>query len=84
MRYTCSGGHIYAFVLSYPENGEVAFPALGERDASSKPNFHGHIKNVTALGFDETPEWSRREDALHVKTKSIRSDAPVAFKIDVD
>ena len=84
VRYTCRGGYIYAFTLSYPENGEVAFPALGERDASSKPNFHGHIKNVTVLGFDEAPEWFRREDALHIKTKSVRSDAPVAFKIEVE
>lgn len=84
VRYTCRGGHIYAFVLSYPENGEVAFPALGERDASSKPNFHAHIRNVTALGFREAPEWSRREDALHIRTGSIRSDAPVVFKIEVE
>lgn len=84
VRYTCRGGHIYAIALSYPENGEVAFPALGERDASSKPNFHGHIKNVTALGSDETPEWSRREDALHVKTKRVRSEAPVVFRVEVE
>lgn len=84
VRYTCHDGCIYAFVMSYPENGEVAFPALGERDASSKPNFHGHIKNVKALGFNEAPKWSRREDALHVKTKLIHSDKPVVFKIEVE
>ena len=84
VRYTCRGDSIYAFVMSYPENGEVSFPALGERDASSKPNFHGIIKNVTVLGFDETPEWNRQEDALHIKTKTVKSDAPVAFKIEIE
>ena len=84
VRYTCRGDSVYAFVMSYPENGEVAFPALGERDASSKPNFHGIIKGVTVLGFDETPEWNREEDALHIKTKSVASDTPVVFKIEVE
>ncbi len=83
VRYTCRGDSIYAFVMKYPESGEVKFPALGERDASSKPNFHGIVKNVAVLGSDETPEWERREDALHVKTKSVKSDAPVAFRITV-
>lgn len=83
VRYTCRGDSIYAFVLKYPESGEVKFPALGERDASSKPNFHGIIKNVSVLGFDETPEWERREDALHIRTKTVGGDAPVVFRVTV-
>ncbi len=83
VRYTCRGDSIYGIVLNYPETGEVKFPALGERDASSKPNFHGIIKNVTVLGWDEKPNWERREDALHVKTVGVMSDKPVVFKIEV-
>ena len=83
VRYTCRGDSIYAFVMSYPENGKVTFPALGEKDAASKPNFHGVIRNVSALGFEEKPEWSRRDDALHITTKSVRSDAPVVFRIEI-
>lgn len=84
VRYTCRGDSIYAFAMVYPENGRVAFPALGERDAASKPNFHGIIKSVSVLGFDETPEWERREDALYISTKRVHSDAPVVFKIEIE
>ena len=84
VRYTCRGDNIYAFSLVYPESGEVAFSALGERDASSKPNFHGIIKSVSVLGSREKPEWHRTEDALHIKTKSVCSNFPVVFKIEIE
>lgn len=83
VRYTCRGSSVYAFVMKYPESGEVKFPALGQRDASSKPNFHGIIKNVSVLGFDETPAWTRCKDALYIKPKTVQSDAPVAFRIEI-
>ncbi len=84
VRYTCGNGSIYAFVMNWPESGEVKFPALGERDASSKPNFHGIIKGVSILGADEETEWHRDEDALHVKVTGISTDMPVAFRIEVE
>ncbi len=83
IRYTCKGSSIYVFVMDYPESGEVAFKALADRDASSKPHFHGVIKSVEVLGFDETPEWVRDGEALHVKTKNVASELPVCFKVTV-
>lgn len=85
IRYTTRGGSIYAFVMKYPENEEVALPALAERDASSKPYFHGIIKNVSVLGFDDAKlNWRRDGEALHIKTQGVSSKAPVVFRIEID
>ena len=48
------------------------------------PHFHGIIKDVSVLGFDEKPAWDRTEDALLINTKNVHSDKPVVFKILVD
>ena len=83
VRYTCRGRYIYAFVMKYPKSGRVKFPALAKYETSSCSAFQGIIKNVSVLGWDETPQWKRGDDALHIKTNSVQSDAPVAFKIEV-
>lgn len=84
IRYTCHGSSIYAFVLNYPESGEVALKSLADRDASSKPFFHGIIKSVSVLGFGEVPKWTRDGEALYIKTKNVSSEMPVVFKIETD
>ena len=85
IRYTTRGGSIYAFVMKYPENEEVALPALADRDASSKPYFHGIIKKVNVLGFDDAKlEWRRDGEALRIKTQGVSSKAPVVFRIEID
>ena len=84
IRFTVKGTHLYAAVLKYPENGEVTITSLAERDAGSKPHFHGIIREVTALGFDEPIEWRRSPAGLEIRTKTIKSEHPVVFKIRVD
>lgn len=84
IRFTLKGSCIYAAVLSYSENGEVHIKSLGEKDASKLPLFHGIIKNVEILGFDEKPIWRRDQEALHISTKNVKSDKPVVFKILID
>lgn len=84
IRFTMKGHYLYATVLSYPENGIVKIRSLGEKDASSLPVFHGIIKGVSILGFDETPEWNRTEEALELHTKTVQSSYPVVFKIELD
>lgn len=84
IRFTVSGAYLYAVVLKYPAEGRVTIKALGEHDASQKPLFHGIVKKIKALGFDEEPKWSRDGNGLHIHTSTIKSEYPVAFKIKID
>lgn len=84
IRFTVNNGCLYAAVLKYPEDGKVTITSLREADASRLPLFHGIIKDVTILGFDEKPSFCRDEEGLHLKTESVRSEYPVVFKIVLD
>jgi len=84
IRFTVNGSCIYAFILKYPENGVVRIKSLAEKDASKLPHFHGIIKDVSVLGFDEKPGWDRTGEALVVTTKTVKSDDPVVLKILAD
>lgn len=65
------------------ENGEYTFPALGEQDASKKPNFHGIIKKAEVLGFDGECCCTRDEAGFHEGGRR-KSDKPVVFRIALD
>lgn len=80
-RFTVKGDSLYAICLHYPEDGKVTIKALGEQDASHLPKFHGIIKSVEVLGFEEQPDWKRDGEWLHIETKAVSSDKPVVFKI---
>lgn len=80
-RFTVKGDSLYAICLHYPEDGKVTIKALGEQDASHLPKFHGIIKSVEVLGFEEQPDWKRDGEGLHIETKAVSSDKPVVFKI---
>ena len=84
IRFTVNGSNIYATVLSFPKNGQVIIKSLADKNAAILPLFHGIIRNVSVLGFDEKPVWKRTEDALIINTKNINCDKPVVFKILVD
>jgi alpha-L-fucosidase len=84
IRYTVNGTNLYAAVLKCCPDGTYSFPALGEKDASKKPNFDGIITNIEVLGFTQKPVWYRNEDALHVSVPGVQSDKPIVFKITLD
>lgn len=84
MRFTANGGSLYVFALCYPESQSITVKSLAEADASKLPLFHGIIKNVSVLGFDEQPQYSRDEEGLHISTKNVSSKYPVVFKIELD
>ena len=84
IRFTINGTFLYATVLKYPEDGQVTIKSLGEHDASSMPLFHGIIKKVSVLGFNENPAWTRDRAGLHIKTVCVHSNNPVVFKIEID
>ena len=84
IRFTVNNGFLYATVLRYPEDGDIVIESLREADASHLPLFHGIIRDVDVLGFDEKPVFSRDEKGLHVRTTSVQSEYPVVFRIAMD
>ena len=82
-RFTTAGSCVYAIALKCSDNGVYDIVSLGEKDASKQANFHGIIKKVELLKTGETLEWSRDEEALHIKCR-FKSEDPVAFRISVD
>lgn len=80
IRFTVKGSSLYAAVMVYPDNGIVHIRSLRE----GSPHFHGIIKKIQVLGFEEQPDWKRNEDALAITATRVKSDTPVVFKIDLD
>ena len=85
IRFTVKGSYLYATVLKWPESGKVYINSLGDKNASKLPLFHGIIKDVSVLGFDDAQiDWRRTSDALEIMTKGVTSEYPVVFKIKID
>jgi len=84
IRFTVNGTYLYAIVLNFPDNGEIKIKSLAEKNAAKLPHFHGIIKNISVLGFDEHPMWERTDDSLVIITKNLKSNKPVVFKILLD
>ncbi len=85
VRYTVNGNRLYAIAMRSASDGKYRFPAVGERDASRAPEFHGIIKDVEVLGFPESAlSWTRNEDALEIRASGICSEAPVVFRITLE
>ncbi len=82
-RFTAGKGAVYAFSLNYPESGNIIIRAFADSKNQDKPNFHGLIKDVRVLGFDEKPVWSKTEKGLEIKTVNVQSSLPVVFEIEV-
>ncbi len=80
IRFTAKGSHLYAVVLVYPEDGVVRIKSLAEKS----PHFQGIIRDVSVLGFDEQPVWTRTAEALELQTTSVRSELPVVFKLSLE
>ncbi|WP_167955217.1 alpha-L-fucosidase [Anaerosporobacter faecicola] len=84
IRFTVNGGAIYATFLNYPLDGATLIRSLAEAKDQNKPEFHGIIRNVEVLGFDEIPEWSVDKEGLHIKTQNVTSENPIVMKITLD
>ncbi|MBR3305011.1 MAG: alpha-L-fucosidase [Christensenellaceae bacterium] len=82
-RFMTSKDCLYVFALRPDEKGEYSVTALGDRDAKKKANFKGIIKDISVLGSDEKPVWTRDEEALHIRT-SFKSDLPIVFRLKID
>lgn len=79
-RFTVANGYVYATALKCSSDGRYCIKTFAEQDASKLANFHGIIDDVTVLGFDEKPTYTRDENGLHIES-SFKSEYPVVFKI---
>jgi alpha-L-fucosidase len=82
-RFTVRGGNLYIFAMAWPESGCVTIHALGLTQNESIPHFHGLLKGVSVLGFQEAPQWVRDEAGLHVKAPFVSSTLPVVLRAQV-
>ncbi|KGP85258.1 MULTISPECIES: alpha-L-fucosidase [unclassified Paenibacillus] len=80
IRFTVKESFLYATVLVYPENRIVHIRSLKE----NSHHFHGLIRNIQVLGFDEEPEWSRTEESLTITTRNVHCGSPVVFKLELE
>lgn len=81
-RFTMSGGYLYAIAMKCNDNGKYCITTLAVQDASKKANFHGIIRDISVLGSDERPVWSRDETGLHIESGFV-SEEPIVFKIEL-
>ena len=85
IRFTCKGGAIYAFVMRWPEDGEVAVKALKKGRVTSCSGGDFHIREVTALGTDVRVSFKRDGKALRLKAEGPIDDRyPVCVKVLID
>ena len=79
IRFTYKAPYLYANVLSWPKNGEVAIRSLGYQE------FNGNIINIRVLGFDTTVTFTRDRNSLNIMVKDdINAKYPVCLKIEID
>lgn len=83
-RFTTGNGAIYAFAMKYPEDGNVTVKSISISSDPNKPAFHGVVKDVKILGFDEKIDFNIDKDGLHFTTKNVKSDFPVVIKVVTD
>jgi alpha-L-fucosidase len=80
-RFTAKCGAVYAFAMNYPENGKVCIKSFKKSPDQNVPEFHGIIKEVRILGFDEKIDFDVTTEGLEFTTKTVKSDFPVVIKV---
>ena len=88
IRFTAREDNIYAFVLAYPEDGQVTIHSLAAPESlgEQKPKqermaFGEKIKSVQVLGSREIPQWAQDQEGLHICTRKVRSQLPVVIQV---
>jgi alpha-L-fucosidase len=62
IRFTCKGDALYAIALGWPKDGTLKIKSL----AAGSPNTAQEITDISLLGSDEKPKWTRSPQALAV------------------
>ena len=84
-RFTAANGCVYAMALRCPEDGRFLIRSLGKSPDQNLPAFHGILRDVTILGWEQVPvQWHADLDGLHVCATGVASDLPVTLRIAVE
>ena len=84
IRFTVRGDSIYAFIMRFPENGEVTIRSLGDSADQNTAEFHGLIEDVSILGYAAASvKWTKDSSGLHLKVGGVRTDLPVTARIRI-
>lgn len=80
-RFTVRGAALYAIGMVCPENGQARIRSLAKSVDQNLPEFHGIIKEVSILGYEETPlSWQVTTEGLLIGCP-IKTHEPIVFKI---
>lgn len=83
-RFLANHGCIYAYAMKAPEDGEFLIRTFAEGEEEANPNFHGLIRNVSVVGFEEKAAFYVDKEGLHVEAGKVETPYPVAIRIEVD
>ena len=84
-RFTAANGCVYAMALRCPEDGRFLIRSLGKSPDQNLPAFHGILRDVTILGWEQVPvQWHADLDGLHVCAPGVASDMPITLRIAVE
>ncbi len=76
-RFTRKGGNIYAIAMNYPADGKITIKTF------SSDKLLADISDIKVLGFEEIPIWSLDVEGLHIETKSVKSNYPIVFRVEL-
>lgn len=84
IRFTVNGDSIYAFVMKFPENGQVTIRSLADSMDQNCSDFHGLIEAVSVPGYENAHvEWKKDEQGLHLWISGVKMEFPLAVRIKV-
>ena len=84
-RFTAANGCIYAIAMRCPESGRFLIRSLGKSADQNLPAFHGIIRDVTVLGYENAyVEWKADLEGLHVYAPDVVSEYPVTLRVAVE
>lgn len=81
-RFTVKGDSIYAFSMSYPEDGKLLITSLGKKNEKGDHKYMGIIEDVRLLGGGELC-WEHTDDGLVLEGPAMKTDLPVVFRIKI-
>lgn len=80
-RFTVRGDSIYAFSMSYPQDGRLIIKSFAKRNESGDHKFTGIIDGVTMLGSEAKVSWTHADDGLRIEGPMLDTNMPVVFRI---
>jgi alpha-L-fucosidase len=80
IRFTFKDTVLYAFVLKWPEDGQIQIKSLSKGSG----NYRSTILDVSVMGKEVPLHWNTDQDALHIDASAAgQSKYPVCFKIQM-